>query len=40
MSSPHPTHTTGGVPLCDLHAQYAPLAAQLNDAVARVLASG
>lgn len=36
MSSTHAT----GVPLCDLHAQYAQLADQLNAAVAHVLASG
>jgi dTDP-4-amino-4,6-dideoxygalactose transaminase len=36
MSSTHPS----GVPLCDLQAQYAPLAEQLQAAVARVLASG
>lgn len=29
-----------GVPLCDLNAQYAPLAEPLREAVARVLASG
>src|SRR5262245_14498232 len=36
MSSTHPA----GVPLCDLNAQFAPLAAQLREAVGRVLASG
>src|SRR5262249_18709503 len=34
--SAHPA----AVPLCDLHAQYAPLADQLEAAVARVLSSG
>lgn len=36
MSSTHPA----GVPLCDLHAQFAPLESQLQATVARVLASG
>jgi dTDP-4-amino-4,6-dideoxygalactose transaminase len=30
----------GGIPLCDLHAQYEPLRPQLEEAVCRVLASG
>jgi dTDP-4-amino-4,6-dideoxygalactose transaminase len=36
MSSIHP----GGVPLCDLHPQYARLKAQLEAAIFRVLSSG